>query len=134
MHACPDAGSTNQSAGLHPAQDPAATVIISVSPQSRASLAARHGLTPAHAQRKLAALFRGLGAAHVLDLGLARDMALLEAAAEFVARYRERADAAQRPEAGAPHCDTSVHMSRLMTLPLCTASPLHNSSSPVNVL
>jgi len=78
-------------------------VIVSVSPQSRASLAARHGLTPGQAQRKLAALFRGLGAAHVLDLGLARDMALLEAAAEFVARYRARAEAAQRLAAGAHH-------------------------------
>ena len=84
-------------------QDPAATVIVSVSPQSRASLAARQGLTPGQAQRKLAALFRGLGAAHVLDLGLARDMALLEAAAEFVARYRARAEAAQRLSAGAHH-------------------------------
>jgi hypothetical protein len=32
----------------------------------------------------------------VLDLGLARDMALLEAAAEFVARYRAQQEAAQR--------------------------------------
>ena len=39
-------------------QDPATTVIVSVSPQSRASLAARHGLTPGQCQRKLTALFR----------------------------------------------------------------------------
>ena len=91
------------------AQDLAATVIVSVSPQSRASLAARHGLTPSQCQRKLAALFRGQGAAHVLDLGLARDMALLEAAAEFVARHRARADGAQRPAAGALHRSTVMY-------------------------
>ncbi len=90
-------------------QDPAVTVIVSVSPQSRASLAARHGLTPGQAQRKLATLFRGLGAAHVLDLGLARDMALLETAAEFVARYRARAEAAQRLSAGAHTLTWSSH-------------------------
>ena len=80
-----------------------------MSPQSRASLAARHGLTPGQAQRKLAALFRALGAAHVLDLGLARDMALLEAAAEFVARYRARAEAAQRLAAGALRLGMMYH-------------------------
>lgn len=67
---------------------PGAAVVVSVSPQSRSALAALHGLPPAAAQGKLAAFLRALGVRAVLDASAGRDLALLEAGAEFVARYR----------------------------------------------
>jgi hypothetical protein len=55
----------HQSTGelLQKLADPATTVVVSLSPQSRASLAALHGLGQAQAQRKLTAFLTGLGAA-----------------------------------------------------------------------
>ena len=67
---------------------PGAAVVVSVSPQSRSALAALHGLPPAAAQGKLAAFLKALGVRAVLDASAARDLALLEASAEFVARFR----------------------------------------------
>lgn len=72
------------------------TVIISISAQSRASLAAAAGLTPRQCQAKLVSFFKKLGAARVLDLDAARDVALLETASDFVARYRSR-EPSQQP-------------------------------------
>jgi iron only hydrogenase large subunit-like protein len=68
---------------------PPPAIVVSISPQSRASLAALHGLSSAaDAHRRLATFFkRVLGAQAVLDLGVAREVALLEAAEEFCARY-----------------------------------------------
>lgn len=68
--------------------DPGTTVVVSLSPQSRAALAAFYGLPPGQAQRRLAGFLKGLGVRAVLDAGAGRDLALLEAAAEFVERYR----------------------------------------------
>ena len=76
-------------------QEPGVTVIISITPQSRASLAAAARLSPRQCQAKLASFFKSLGAARVLDLEAARDLALLETAADFVARYRSREAASQ---------------------------------------
>ena len=56
--------------------------------QSITSLAAFYGLAPRDAAGRLAAALRSLGAAAVFDLSASRDVALLEAAAEFVSRYR----------------------------------------------
>lgn len=62
--------------------------MVSVSPQSRAALAAYHGVPPAEALRRLTGFFKGLGVRAVLDTNTGRDLALLEAAAEFIERYR----------------------------------------------
>ena len=70
--------------------DPGITVVVSISPQSRAALAAFHGLSPAEALQKLTGFFKGQGVKAVLDTSIGRDFSLLEAAAEFVQRYRER--------------------------------------------
>jgi iron only hydrogenase large subunit-like protein len=69
--------------------DASTAVVVSISPQSRASLAALHGLpSAADAHLRLATFFKKvLGARAVLDLGVAREVALLEAAEEFCARY-----------------------------------------------
>ncbi|BDA43699.1 Cytosolic iron-sulfur assembly component 3 [Coccomyxa sp. Obi] len=70
--------------------DPETAVVVSISPQSRAALAAFYGLSPAEALQKLTGFFKGLGVKAVLDTSTGRDFALLEAAAEFVQRYRTR--------------------------------------------
>jgi len=68
--------------------DPAFTVVVSLSRQSVASLGAAGGLTPRQTTGKLSAFLRGMGVAAVLDSGSGRDLALMEAAAEFLTRYR----------------------------------------------
>lgn len=90
----------HQSAGEFLARlaDPTLAVVVSVSPQSRAALAALHGLPPAAAQARLTAFLKALGVRTVLDAAAGRDLALLEAAAEFVARFR----AARGTGPGAP--------------------------------
>lgn len=69
-------------------KDPAYTVVVSISPQSRSSLAAFYGLGPTETFRKLITLFRSIGVAAVFDTTCSRDLSLLETAAEFISRYR----------------------------------------------
>lgn len=68
--------------------DPKMHVVVSVSPQSRASLAAFYGLEAKVAFWKLTGLLKALGARCVLDTAASRDLSLLETAQEFVQRYR----------------------------------------------
>lgn len=68
--------------------DPDKVIIISISPQSRASLAALYGISATSAMRKLSTFFKWhLSAMYVLDVGLGRDIALMETAHEFLERY-----------------------------------------------
>ncbi|KAL4434294.1 hypothetical protein ABPG75_000735 [Micractinium tetrahymenae] len=71
--------------------DPGWTVLVSLSPQSVAALAALHGLPAADCGAALAAFLRGLGVRAVFDAAAARHLALAEAATEFVQRYRASA-------------------------------------------
>ena len=64
-------------------------VVVSVSPQCRASIATAYGLTPVSTMKRLTTYFRTLGVDLVLDTGFARDLVLLESAREFIDRYRE---------------------------------------------
>ena len=64
------------------------TVIVSVSPQSRASLAAFFGLSQSQVFRKLTALFKSMGVKAVYDTSSSRDLALIEACNEFISRYK----------------------------------------------
>ena len=73
------------------------TVIMSVSPQSRASLAVLHKLSPSETLGKLVCFLKALGVKAVLDISTSRDLALLESAQEFIARYK-----AKHPEHAAP--------------------------------
>ena len=78
------------------------TVVVSLSPQSVAALAALHGLAAADCAARLATFLRRLGARAVFDIAAAWQLALAEAAAEFVQRYRASArGAAALAEAGA---------------------------------
>jgi hypothetical protein len=67
-----------------------AKVVVSVSPQSIASLAAHYDLTAAQARRKLATYLYGLGVDHIFDTSCSADFALLEAKAEFMARFQQQ--------------------------------------------
>ncbi|KAF0689377.1 Aste57867_19169 [Aphanomyces stellatus] len=65
-------------------------IVVTLSPQARASVAAHFNLSIAAAHRKLVSYFRGLGVHVVLDSSVGADLALLEAREEFLARYRNR--------------------------------------------
>ncbi|KAJ3697172.1 hypothetical protein LUZ61_000877 [Rhynchospora tenuis] len=64
-------------------------VIVSVSPQSRASLAAFFDLSPTQVFRKLTSLFKSVGVEAVYDTSSSQDLSLIESCNEFVSRYRE---------------------------------------------
>uniref|UniRef100_A0A8C9ANF8 Cytosolic iron-sulfur assembly component 3 n=1 Tax=Prolemur simus TaxID=1328070 RepID=A0A8C9ANF8_PROSS len=70
-------------------------VVVSVSPQSRASLAARLQLSPTDTARKLTAFFKTLGVHFVFDTAFSRNFSLLESQREFVRRFRGQADSTQ---------------------------------------
>ncbi|KAK9091887.1 hypothetical protein Syun_026798 [Stephania yunnanensis] len=80
------------------------TVIVSLSPQSRASLAAHFGLSPSQVFRKLTSFFKSLGVKAVFDTSCSRDLALVEACNEFIARYK------QHNSATGEGCKTSLPM------------------------
>ncbi|KAG0052315.1 hypothetical protein BGZ83_002754 [Gryganskiella cystojenkinii] len=65
------------------------TVVVSISPQTRASFAAKYNQTPLQVARKLTWFFKNLGVHSVFDTSFSRDLALLETGREFVARYKK---------------------------------------------
>ncbi|PKA59758.1 hypothetical protein AXF42_Ash011882 [Apostasia shenzhenica] len=64
-------------------------VIVSLSPQSRASLASYFALSPVQVFRKLTTFFKSIGVKAVYDTSCSRDISLIESCIEFVSRYRE---------------------------------------------
>ncbi|XP_017895927.1 PREDICTED: cytosolic Fe-S cluster assembly factor NARFL isoform X2 [Capra hircus] len=77
------------------APDQQKLVVISVSPQSRASLAVRFQLNPTDTARKLTAFFKKIGAHYVFDTAFSRNFSLLESQREFVRRFRGQANPEQ---------------------------------------
>nr|XP_040047237.1 cytosolic Fe-S cluster assembly factor narfl [Gasterosteus aculeatus aculeatus] len=65
-------------------------VVVSVSPQSRASLAARFDLSSGEAGRRLTSFFKGLGVHHVFETSFSRTFSLLESQREFVERFQRK--------------------------------------------
>ncbi|CAN9505871.1 unnamed protein product [Ophioblennius macclurei] len=65
-------------------------VIVSVSPQSRASLAAHFDLSSSEAGKRLTSFFKNLGVHHVFDTGFSRTFSLLESQREFVERFQRK--------------------------------------------
>uniref|UniRef100_A0A3B1K5M4 Nuclear prelamin A recognition factor-like n=1 Tax=Astyanax mexicanus TaxID=7994 RepID=A0A3B1K5M4_ASTMX len=65
-------------------------VVVSVSPQSRASLAARYGLSSSETARRLTAFFKNLGVQYVFDTGFSRTFSLLESQREFLERFARK--------------------------------------------
>ncbi|XP_058081624.1 protein NAR1 isoform X2 [Magnolia sinica] len=64
-------------------------VIVSLSPQSRASLAAFFDLSPPQVFRKLTTFFKSLGVKAVFDTSSSRDLSLVETCNEFIMRYNQ---------------------------------------------
>ncbi|XP_015498719.1 cytosolic iron-sulfur assembly component 3 isoform X3 [Parus major] len=67
-------------------------VVVSVSPQSRASLAARCKLGLLETAQKLTTFLKSLGVHHVFDTTFSRNFSLLESQREFVRRFHRQAD------------------------------------------
>ncbi|KAF9580380.1 hypothetical protein BGW38_002994 [Lunasporangiospora selenospora] len=65
------------------------TVVVSISPQTRASFAAKYNQTPLQVAKKLTWFFKNLGVHFVFDTSFSRDLSLLESAREFVDRYKK---------------------------------------------
>ncbi|XP_044497730.1 protein NAR1-like isoform X2 [Mangifera indica] len=63
-------------------------VIVSLSPQSRASLAVHFGLSPLQVFKKLTTLLKSLGVKAVFDTSCSRDITLIETCNEFISRYK----------------------------------------------
>ena len=63
-------------------------IVVSVSPQSVASLAAKNSLEMTQCLRKLTAFFKQLGCHRVFDTNVARNFSLAEMGKEFVERIR----------------------------------------------
>uniref|UniRef100_A0A1A8BU57 Nuclear prelamin A recognition factor-like protein n=1 Tax=Nothobranchius kadleci TaxID=1051664 RepID=A0A1A8BU57_NOTKA len=65
-------------------------VVVSVSPQSRASLAAHYNLSSSEAGRRLTAYLKNLGVHRVFDTSFSRTFSLLESQREFVERFHRK--------------------------------------------
>uniref|UniRef100_A0A8C6P4Y8 Nuclear prelamin A recognition factor-like protein n=1 Tax=Nothobranchius furzeri TaxID=105023 RepID=A0A8C6P4Y8_NOTFU len=65
-------------------------VVVSVSPQSRASLAAHYNLSSSEAGRRLTAYLKNLGVHCVFDTSFSRTFSLLESQREFVERFHRK--------------------------------------------
>ncbi|XP_022877886.1 protein NAR1 [Olea europaea var. sylvestris] len=65
-------------------------VIVSLSPQSRASLAVHYGLSSLQVLTKLTTFFKSLGVKAVFDTSSSRDLTLIESCNEFITRYEQR--------------------------------------------
>ncbi|XP_047313244.1 protein NAR1 [Impatiens glandulifera] len=66
------------------------TVIVSISPQSRASLATYFGLSPVQVFKKLTTFLKSMGVKAVFDTSCSRDLVLIESCNEFITRYKQK--------------------------------------------
>lgn len=66
------------------------TLVVSISPQSRASLAVKYNLDAETTAKKLTAFFHRLGVQFVLDTTLSREFSLIESQKEFINRYKAK--------------------------------------------
>ncbi|CAA3030689.1 NAR1 [Olea europaea subsp. europaea] len=64
-------------------------VIVSLSPQSRASIAVHFGLSSLQVLSKLTTFFKSLGVKAVFDTSSSRDLTLIESCNEFITRYKQ---------------------------------------------
>lgn len=64
-------------------------VIVSLSPQSRASIAVHFGISPIQAFKRLTRFFKSFGVKAVFDTSCSRDLTLVESCVEFITRYRQ---------------------------------------------
>lgn len=67
-------------------------VVVSISPQSRASLAAKFNLNIPETAKKLTSFFKALGVHRVFDTSFSRNFSLLESQQEFTKRYKRQTE------------------------------------------
>ncbi|XP_070579803.1 cytosolic Fe-S cluster assembly factor narfl-like [Ptychodera flava] len=72
-------------------------IIVSVSPQARASLAAKYKLSIQDTAEKLTGFFKRLGVHHVFDTTFTRDFSLMESGREFLQRYKNSKEKGSLP-------------------------------------
>lgn len=63
-------------------------VVVSISPQSRASMAAKYKLSVEETALKLTGFFKNLGVDYIFDTTFSRHFSLMESAKEFLERYK----------------------------------------------
>ncbi|KAJ2834674.1 Cytosolic Fe-S cluster assembly factor nar1 [Coemansia erecta] len=63
-------------------------VVVTVAPQSRASLALKYGISTQCVAKRMTHVLKTMGVDYVLDSAFGRDITLVESAREFVRRYR----------------------------------------------
>ncbi|KAG7401811.1 hypothetical protein PHYBOEH_010274 [Phytophthora boehmeriae] len=98
-------------------------VVVTLSPQSRASLAAHFEMPVIAVHRKLVTLFRKLGVHLVIDSTCSGDFALLESRAEFLHRYRNQ----QKTKWSRPPSSVAVSSAKTEYLePSTAANPLQD--------
>ncbi|OQR83120.1 nuclear prelamin A recognition factor-like protein [Achlya hypogyna] len=110
-----------------------AKVVVTLSAQARASIAAHFDLTAHAAHMKLVSYLRGLGVDVVLDAGAGADIALIEARTEFLARYRQRQVLPwKRPPSSRPISSTETEYLESTTeeAPTHVALPMLTSACP----
>ena len=64
-------------------------IVVSVSPQARASLAVSLSVGAEEASQALSYFFKSIGADHVLETSFAKDIALIQNGIEFLSRYKD---------------------------------------------
>lgn len=98
-------------------------VVVTLSPQSRASLAAHFEMPVVVVHRKLVTLFRNLGVNLVIDSTCSGDFALLESRAEFLHRYHNQ----QKTVWARPPSSVAVSSAKTEYLePSTSANPLQD--------
>lgn len=106
-------------------------VVVTLSPQSRASIAAHYNLPVIVVHRKLVTMFRSLGVDMVLDSTCCGDFALLESQAEFIHRFRNQ----QKTAWSRPPSSIAVSSSKVEFVePITAATPLQDPLKAIPML
>ena len=74
-------------------------VVVAMSPQSRAAIASRLGISSGEAFLRIASVLKGMGVRYVVDVASAADIALIEAREEFLLRNRLSSSGSSNPAA-----------------------------------
>ncbi|KAL6046851.1 Cytosolic iron-sulfur assembly component 3 [Balamuthia mandrillaris] len=87
-------------------------VVLSISPQARASIAAYYRLSLLETHQKLITFCKSLGADYVFDTSFSRDFALLESMFEFVSKYKQQQQLNQTESASSEETTARMRATR----------------------
>lgn len=77
--------------------------VISLSPQSRTSLANHYNISPIVLVKKLTTFFQSIGIQHMVDTAVSLDIALIEARHEFINRWKNKHQKSATPTCTSPN-------------------------------